>query len=99
MRPLVAMSIGATLLVAGLVFLAAPSQAEDAPAFYANKKITLYIGFPPGGGYDIYSRLIARHLGNHIPGKPLLIPQNMPGGSSRVAASYLYNVASKDDSR
>ena len=54
------------------------------------------IGFDVGGGYDLYARLIARYMGKHIPGNPLIIPQNMPGAGSRVAANWLYNVAPKD---
>lgn len=96
MRRKLTRSTSAILLVAGSLLFAPAISADDVAAFYANKRISLYIGFPPGGGYDIYSRLVARHLGRHIPGKPELVPSNMPGGSSRVAASYLYNVASKD---
>jgi tripartite-type tricarboxylate transporter receptor subunit TctC len=96
MRRVVAASIGAVALVAESLLLIAPSGADDAAAFYSNKRINVYIGFAPGAGYDIYSRLVVRHLGRHIPGRPDVIPLNMPGGSSRVAASYLYNVASRD---
>lgn len=62
------------------------------------KSINLYIGSGPGGGYDLYGRLAARHLGNHLPGTPSITPQNMPGAGSITAANYVYNVAPKDGS-
>jgi tripartite-type tricarboxylate transporter receptor subunit TctC len=67
--------------------------AED---FYRGKKIDLIIGYSPGGTYDLYARLVARHLGNYIPGRPLIIPRNMPGAGSRAAATWVYNVAPRD---
>jgi tripartite-type tricarboxylate transporter receptor subunit TctC len=74
--------------------------ASSAPAaetgFYAGKTIQLLIGFSAGGGYDIYARTLARHMGRHIPGSPRLMPQNMPGAGSLKAVNYLYNVAPKD---
>jgi tripartite-type tricarboxylate transporter receptor subunit TctC len=71
----------------------APDPVES---FYAGKTIRLLIGFGPGGGYDIYGRTLARHLGRHIPGNPTIVPQNMSGAGSLRAAGYLYNVAPKD---
>jgi len=73
--------------------VAAPAAETD---FYAGKSIALLIGFSPGGGYDLYARTLARHMGRHIPGNPKLIPQNMPGAGSLKAVNYLYNVAPKD---
>ena len=64
--------------------------------FYAGKNITLYIGSTPGGGYDSYARLVARHLGEHIPGHPTIVPVNMPGAGSNKLAYYIYAVAPKD---
>jgi tripartite-type tricarboxylate transporter receptor subunit TctC len=75
--------------------LAAPAAAAE-PDFYSGKAIQLLIGFSAGGGYDIYARTLARHMGRHIPGNPRLVPQNMPGAGSLKAANYLYNVAPKD---
>ena len=73
------------------------AQAQDAgPSFYQNKTISLIIGYSAGGGYDTYARLVARFLGEHIPGKPVVVPRNMPGASSRVAIAYAYNVAPRD---
>ena len=74
----------------------APARAQSVEEFYAGKTITLAIGFTPGGGYDLYGRLVARHLGKHIPGKPNIIAQNMPGAGSLRAAQHLYSVAPKD---
>ncbi len=62
------------------------------------KSINIYIGSGPGGGYDFYGRLAARHLGRHIPGAPTITPQNMPGAGSITAANYMYSVAPKDGS-
>ncbi len=73
--------------------------AQDAVAsFYRGRTVTLIIGSSPGGGYDLYGRLVARFLGRHIPGNPSLVVQNMPGAGSNVAAAYIYNVAPKDGS-
>jgi tripartite-type tricarboxylate transporter receptor subunit TctC len=71
----------------------APAAADD---FYAGKTITLAIGFSAGGGYDLYGRALAHYLGLHIPGRPQVIAQNMPGAGSLKAANFLYNVAPKD---
>lgn len=79
-------------------FVAPASQAAGDPIadFFHGREISIYTGYPPGGGYDIYGRLVARHLGRFIPGNPNVIPQNMPGAGSLKAANYLYNVAPKD---
>jgi tripartite-type tricarboxylate transporter receptor subunit TctC len=72
------------------------AAADDVAAFYKGKTISATIGYPPGGGYDIYMRALARHIGRHIPGNPNVVPRNMPGAGSLVAANYLYNNAAKD---
>jgi tripartite-type tricarboxylate transporter receptor subunit TctC len=73
------------------------ARAVDPVAeFYSGKSITLLIGFGPGGGYDSYARVLARHLGQHIPGQPDVIPQNMPGAGGLAVANFLYNVAPSD---
>jgi len=77
-----------------VVVAATPTAAQ--PDFYAGKSIQLLIGFSAGGGYDIYARTLARHMGRHLPGNPRLVPQNMPGAGSLKAVNYLYNVAPKD---
>jgi tripartite-type tricarboxylate transporter receptor subunit TctC len=78
--------------------IAGPTQAQTQSVedFYKGKTISFIIGYSPGGGYDVFARLVARHLGNHIPGKPNIVPRNMPGASSRAAAAYVYSVAPKD---
>jgi tripartite-type tricarboxylate transporter receptor subunit TctC len=64
--------------------------------FYEGKSIRMIVGFSAGGGYDAYTRTLARHMGKHIPGNPNIVVQNMPGAGSLRAANYLYNVAPKD---
>jgi tripartite-type tricarboxylate transporter receptor subunit TctC len=88
-RPIVASAILAALAAFG----AAPATAQD---FYAGRSIELLIGAPPGGGYDIYGRVVARHIGRHIPGNPNIVPKNMPGAGSARAAGFISNVAPKD---
>ena len=86
----------AALGVAALVTLGvAPGLALPAEPF-AGKTVSVIVGFGPGGGYDMWGRLIARHIGRHLPGKPSVIAQNMPGAGSYVAASHIYNAAPKD---
>jgi tripartite-type tricarboxylate transporter receptor subunit TctC len=82
-------------VVTGLVAAtpAAPAVAAD---FYQGKQLTIVVGFTPGGTYDLGARLYARVLGRHLPGKPTVIVQNMPGAGSLTAAAHLYNVAAKD---
>jgi len=70
--------------------------ADTVEAFYKGKTMQLLIGFGAGGGYDLYGRAVARHMGRHIPGNPSIVPQNMAGAGSVRAASYLYNAAPKD---
>lgn len=74
----------------------APSHATE--DFFKGRTVTVIVGYAPGGGYDTTVRLIARHMGKHIPGNPLLVPQNMPGAGSINATLYLYSVAPKDGS-
>ena len=88
----------ASALLAGLLLLgvAAPARGQEAEPFQNGKPLTVLIGFGPGGGYDQWGRLIARHMGKHLPGKPSGLPQNMPGAGSYATANYIYNVAPKD---
>src|SRR5437870_4632802 len=88
--------IASRLLVAVLAIMGplAPSQAQKID--FSGQKITLAIATPSGGGYDLYGRLVARFLGSHLPGNPTIVPQNMPGAGSLIAANWLYNVAPKD---
>jgi len=64
--------------------------------FYQGKTINLVIGYSVGGGYDLYARVLAKHLGKHIPGNPTIVPLNMVGAGSLRAANYIYSVAPKD---
>jgi tripartite-type tricarboxylate transporter receptor subunit TctC len=64
--------------------------------FYRGKTIRLIVGLAPGGGFDSYSRVIARHLGKHIPGNPTTVVENMPGAASLLAANYVYRAAKPD---
>lgn len=77
---------------------AAPAQAAGPEDFFRGKTVSLVIGYSVGGGYDAYGRLVARHLGKHIPGNPSVVAQNMTGAGSLKAANYLYSVAPKDGS-
>ena len=90
---LLARGIAAALLAVVPASLAA---AQDAAAFYAGKNLELYIGYSVGGGYDLYARTIARHIGKHIPGNPTVVVKNMEGAGSLRLANWLYNVAPKD---
>jgi tripartite-type tricarboxylate transporter receptor subunit TctC len=72
------------------------AQADPVADFYRGKDVTLIVGYGPGGGYDTFARLLARHIGKYVPGNPSVIVQNMPGAGSLRAANYLYNVAPKD---
>jgi tripartite-type tricarboxylate transporter receptor subunit TctC len=89
------MSIKAGLLGTVVSCLAVMTAQAQEP-FLARKTITISIGYTAGGSYDLYGRLVARHLGKHIPGQPTVVAQNMPGTGSLKAAAYLYNVAPKD---
>lgn len=86
-------SVVACLVGSLLPGVAAAQGGQD---FYRDKKITLIVGYAPGGGYDLYTRTIARHLSRHIPGNPGIIVQNMPGAAAAIAMTYLYSVAPKD---
>ncbi len=72
------------------------ARADAVADFYKGKAVSLMIGFGVGGGYDTYSRVLARHLGGHIPGKPTIVPKNMPGAGGLKVANFLYNAAPRD---
>ena len=82
-------------LAAAIMLVPERASAAD---YYAGRSIDLLIGAPPGGGYDIYARALARHLGRHIPGQPGIVAKNMPGAGSARAAGYISAVAPKDGS-
>ena len=72
------------------------ARAEAVAEFYRGRTVTLVVGYGPGGGYDVYARLVGRHLGRHIPGNPNVVVQNMPGAGSLRAVNWLYNLAPRD---
>jgi tripartite-type tricarboxylate transporter receptor subunit TctC len=74
------------------------ARADMVSDFYRGKQLNLIVGYGTGGGYDIYARLVARYLGQYIPGNPSIIVQNMPGAGSLRSVNYLYNAAPKDGS-
>lgn len=71
-----------------------PASAQE--AFFQGKTIRIIVGFSAGGGFDVYSRTTARHMGKHIAGSPSVLVENMPGAGSMIAANYLYNQAKPD---
>ncbi|MDH3242180.1 MAG: tripartite tricarboxylate transporter substrate-binding protein [Alphaproteobacteria bacterium] len=87
----------AAAAAAGLIGVtAAAAQADSVADFYKGKRMTMIVGYSPGGGYDTYTRLMSRHMTNYIPGKPNIIVRNMPGAGSIVAAQYIGSKAPKD---
>jgi tripartite-type tricarboxylate transporter receptor subunit TctC len=83
------------LLAAGSFVGSAHAQSA-VETFYKGKILDLYIGFTSGGTYDTYSRLVAQFMGDHIPGKPKIVPKQMVGAGSRAAATHIFNIAPKD---
>jgi tripartite-type tricarboxylate transporter receptor subunit TctC len=82
--------------VAVMAMLPQATHAQTVAEFYKGRQINLYIGYSAGGAYDLYARLIARHMGRHVPGNPSIVPQNIAGGGSLRAANFTYQVAPKD---
>jgi tripartite-type tricarboxylate transporter receptor subunit TctC len=80
-------------LASAFVLWAGAAAAQDS---FAGKQLRMVIGFGPGGGYDLWGRTLARHIVNHLPGNPTMVPENMPGAGSFVAAANIYSVAPKD---
>ena len=94
MRRVVCLAGTLAIATAGVAGVAvSSSQAED---FYKGKTVRVLIGYGAGGGYDRYGRQLARHIGKHLPGKPAVVPANMPGAGGLNLLNYLYNVAPKD---
>jgi tripartite-type tricarboxylate transporter receptor subunit TctC len=92
MRRLVSVGICIAAMLAPL----GRAEAESVADFYRGRSITVIVGFTAGGGYDLYARALARHMGKHLPGNPNFIVQNMTGAGSLNAANYIYNIAPKD---
>lgn len=84
------------LFLGAMVFHVGQSAAQSVDDFYRGKQIRVIIGFGPGGSNDVWGRIVAHHIGKHIPGSPSVITQNMPGAGSMRAANHLYNLAAKD---
>jgi tripartite-type tricarboxylate transporter receptor subunit TctC len=91
----IAWGLGIALVVSLLSDSARPAGVEE---FYRGRTVSLVIGYSVGGGYDLYARLLARHMGQYIPGRPSIVPQNVTGAGSLRAATFLYSVAPKDGS-
>lgn len=86
------------LAILAVLAFVQPAAAQSVEEFYKGRNVNLLIGFSAGGGYDLYARHLARHIGKHIPGRPNIVPQNMAGAGSLRAASFLYSAAPKDGS-
>jgi tripartite-type tricarboxylate transporter receptor subunit TctC len=82
--------------LAALLGSSGAATAQSVEEFYKGKTISAVIGHPPGGGYDVYMRVLARHIGRHIPGNPAVVLRNMPGAGSLIAANHLFNQAARD---
>jgi tripartite-type tricarboxylate transporter receptor subunit TctC len=93
-RTIIASTAAVLAMLVSLVALAADAVGD----FYKGRAIDLYIGYSVGGAYDLYARVIGRHLGAHIPGNPTLVPKNLEGAGSLRLANYLYRVAPHDGS-
>ena len=77
-----------------LLLFVNPAKAQD--SFYKDKTVRIIVGASAGGGYDTYSRTIARHMGKHVPGNPTFVVENMPGAGFLISANYMYNIAKPD---
>src|SRR5882672_4998623 len=86
----------ASLCVLSSITLAEPVHAQNVADFYRGKNVALAISFSPGGGYDLYARTLARHMGKHMAGNPALVPQNMPGAGGLRVAQFFYSAAPRD---
>jgi tripartite-type tricarboxylate transporter receptor subunit TctC len=86
----------AFLLACGIVAFVATAVAQPVDEFYRGKQIRIVVGTTAGGDYDVWARLLARHMTRHIPGNPSIIVENMPGAGSLVATNHLFNVAPRD---
>jgi tripartite-type tricarboxylate transporter receptor subunit TctC len=93
LRNATAAALGGAALVSAALLPAAPAAAED---FLGGKPIKLMVATPPGGGYDAYARLIARHMRDYLPGRPTIVVVNMAGASGITGTNWLYEVAPRD---
>ncbi len=88
----------ALALLAAMALAPSTARAQSPADFYKGRNVDLYVGYSVGGAYDLYARVIARHLGKHIPGNPTIVPKNMEGAGSLRLANWLYRVGPKDGS-
>ncbi len=88
--------LNSVILVMGIALLVAASTTAWGEEFYKGKNLRIIVAFSPGGGFDTYTRLIARHISKYIPGHPTTIVQNMTGAGGIIAANYMYNKAKPD---
>src|SRR3954451_8192807 len=85
----------AGLFGAAVILAATCAEAQSVAEFYRGKTVNILIGVGVGGEYDLQARLVARHIGKHIPGNPLVVPQNMIGAGGIKMANYLYSQAAR----
>src|SRR5437764_5059239 len=83
------MKFFASLAVCVFCAVSTGAAAQDVASFYKGKTFRIVVGFSPGGGYDVYARVLARHIGRHLPGNPTVVVQNMPGAASLKSIQYL----------
>ncbi len=88
--------VGLAAATLALIGASVAARADAVSDFYTGKTVNLVIGYAPGGGYDLYARTLGRHMARHIPGRPSVVVQNMPGAGSIKAANFLYTIAPKD---
>jgi tripartite-type tricarboxylate transporter receptor subunit TctC len=93
-----ARALGIACFAAAGALAASAADAQSVEQFYRGRTVTLTIGLPSGGGYDLYARMLAKHYGRFIPGNPTVVPKNMPGAGGLQASNYMANVAPKDGS-
>ncbi|MSP40585.1 MAG: hypothetical protein EXR70_19025, partial [Deltaproteobacteria bacterium] len=83
-------------LICFICFLVGADSAHAQDQFYRGKVLRIIVGFPPGGGYDTYTRLLARHMGKQIAGNPTVVVDNMSGAGSMISANHIFRVAKAD---
>lgn len=88
--------LGMTTIITTMVAFPAFAQDDAIADFYSGEEVSVIVGYGPGGGYDAYARLLARYMGEHIPGNPTMVPENMPGGGSQMSAAFVHSAAPKD---
>ena len=88
--------LGAAAAMLIALSAASAASADQVADFYKGKQINVIVGYGPGGGYDVYTRMLLRHMPRHVPGNPTMVVQNMPGAGSLRAANFIGNAASRD---